>query len=71
MSKMSKVSAIEKVLEMIQGYDDNAEHNPRLMHHIQGVILGISMCDVLDMEEVNELRQRMYDVYDYHKEEAK
>ena len=30
MSKMSKVSAIEKVLEMIQGYDDNAEHNQDL-----------------------------------------
>lgn len=68
MSKMSKVSAIEKVLEMIQGYDDNAEHNPRLMHHIQGVILGISMCDVIDMEEANELRQRTYDVYEIHKE---
>lgn len=68
MSKMTKVSAIEKVLEMIQGYDDNAEHNPRLMQFIQGVILGISLCDVIDMEEANELRQRTYDVYEIHKE---
>lgn len=52
---------------MIQGYDDNAEHNPNLMHHIQGVIIGIHLCDVINMEQTNELREPMYDVYDIHK----
>ena len=56
---------------MIEGYDENAEHNQACMKFIQGVILGISMCDVITMEQSNELRQRMYDVYKFHKEETK
>lgn len=43
MSRMSNISAIEQVLEMIEGYDENAEHNHAGMKFIQGVILGLSM----------------------------
>lgn len=71
MSRMSNISAIEKVLEMIEGYDENAEHNPRGMQFIQGVILGLGMGDVITLEQEAELRERMYDIYRFHKEEAK
>ena len=71
MSRMSNISAIEHVLEMIEGYDENAEHNPAGMRHIQGVILGLGMGDVITMEQGSELRERLHDVYDIHKEEAK
>lgn len=71
MSRISNISAIEHVLEMIECYDKNEEHNPASMRHIQGVILGLSMGDVITMEQSTELRERLHDVYDYHKEEAK
>lgn len=71
MSRMSNISAIEQVLEMIEGYDENAEHDPASMRHIQGVILGLSMGDVITMEQSSELRERMYDIYKFHKEENK
>lgn len=71
MSRMSRMSAIEQVLEMIEGYDENAEHDPASMRHIQGVILGLSMGDVITMEQSSELRERMYDIYKFHKEENK
>lgn len=48
---MSNISAIEKVLEMIDGYDTNEEHNPAGMRFIQGVILGLGMGDVITMEQ--------------------
>ena len=56
MSRMSNISAIEHVLEMIEGYDENAEHNHAGMKFIQGVILGLSMSDVITMEQSSELR---------------
>lgn len=71
MSRMSNISAIEQVLEMIDGYDRNEEHNPAGMRFIQGVILGLGMGDVITMEQETELRERMYDIYKFHKEEAK
>lgn len=71
MSRISNISAIEQVLEMIEGYDENAEHNHAGMQFIQGVILGLGMGDVITMEQETELRERLYDVYDYHKEENK
>lgn len=71
MNSMSTISAIEQVLEMIEGYDENAEHDPASMRHIQGVILGLSMGDVITMEQSSELRERLHDVYKFHKEEAK
>lgn len=71
MSRMSNISAIERVLEMIDGYDRNEEHNPAGMRFIQGVILGLGMGDVITMEQETELRERMYDIYKFHKEENK
>ena len=71
MSRMSNISAIEQVLEMIEGYDDNAEHNPAGTKFIQGVILGLGMGDVVTMEQASELRERLHDVYKFHKEETK
>lgn len=71
MSRISNISAIEKVLEMIDGYDRNEEHNPAGMRFIQGVILGLGMGDVITMEQETELRERLYDIYKFHKEEAK
>ncbi len=71
MSRMSNISAIEHVLEMIECYDENAEHNPADMRHIQGIILGLRMGDVITMEQSSELRERLHDVYKFHKEEAK
>lgn len=71
MNSISTISAIEQVLEMIEGYDENAEHDPASMRHIQGVILGLSMGDVITMEQSSELRERLHDVYKFHKEEAK
>ncbi|AZS06503.1 hypothetical protein [Enterococcus phage Nonaheksakonda] len=71
MSRMSNISAIEQVLEMIKGYDENAEHNPAGMKFIQGVILGLGMGDVITMEQTSELRERLHDVYKFHKEETK
>lgn len=71
MSRMSSISAIEKVLEMIEGYDTNAEHNRAGMQFIQGVILGLGMGDVITMEQSSELRERLYDVYKFHKGAAK
>lgn len=71
MSRMSNISAIEHVLEMIEGYDENAEHNHAGMKFIQGVILGLSMSDVITMEQASELRERLHDVYKFHKEETK
>lgn len=71
MSRMSNISAIEQVLEMIEGYDENAEHNPTGMKFIQGVILGLGMGDVITMEQTSELRERLHDVYKFHKEETK
>lgn len=68
---MSNISVIEKVLEMIDGYDTNEEHNPAGMRFIQGVILGLGMGDVISMEQESELRERLHDVYKFHKEEAK
>lgn len=60
----------KKVLEMIDGYDRNEEHNPAGMRFIQGVILGLGMGDVITMEQETELRERMYDIYKFHKEET-
>lgn len=71
MNSISNISAIEKVLEMIDGYDTNEEHNPAGMRFIQGVILGLRMGDVITMEQESELRERMYDIYKFHKEENK
>lgn len=71
MSRMSNISAIEHVLEMIEGYDENAEHNHAGMKFIQGVILGLSMSDVITMEQSSELHERLHDVYKFHKEETK
>lgn len=71
MSRISNISAIEKVLELIDGYDRNEEHNPSGMQFIQGVILGLGMGDVITMEQETELRERMYDIYKFHKEENK
>lgn len=71
MSRLSNISAIEQVLEMIEGYDENAEHNPAGMRFIQGVILGLGMGDVITMEQSSELRERMHDIYKFHKEENK
>lgn len=71
MSRISNISAIEQVLEMIDGYDRNEEHNPAGMRFIQGVILGLGMGDVITMEQETELRERMYDIYKFHKEEIK
>lgn len=71
MSRISNISAIEQVLEMIDGYDRNEEHNPAGMRFIQGVILGLGMGDVITMEQETELRERMYDIYKFHKEENK
>lgn len=71
MSRISNISAIEQVLEMIDGYDRNEEHNPAGMRFIQGVILGLGMGDVITMEQASELRERMYDIYKFHKEENK
>lgn len=71
MSRISNISAIEKVLEMIDGYDRNEEHNPASMKFIQGVILGLGMGDVITMEQETELRERLYDIYKFHKEENK
>jgi hypothetical protein len=56
---------------MIEGYDENAEHNHAGMKFIQGVILGLSMGDVITMEQSSELRERLHDVYKLHKEETK
>lgn len=47
------------------------EHNPAGMRFIQGVILGLGMGDVITMEQESELRERMYDIYKFHKEENK
>lgn len=71
MTRISNISAIEQVLEMIEGYDENAEHNHASMKFIQGVILGLSIGDVITMEQSSELRERLHDVYTFHKEEAK
>lgn len=71
MSRISNISAIEQVLEMIDGYDRNEEHDPAGMRFIQGVILGLGMGDVITMEQSSELRERMHDIYKFHKEEAK
>ncbi|AHB79759.1 hypothetical protein CF83_gp58 [Enterococcus phage IME_EF3] len=71
MSRISNISAIEQVLVMIDGYDRNEEHNPARMRFIQGVILGLGMGDVITMEQETELRERMYDIYKFHKEENK
>lgn len=71
MSRISNISAIERVLEMIDGYDRNEEHNQAGMRFIQGVILGLGMGDVITMEQETELRERMYDIYKFHKEEIK
>lgn len=71
MSRISNISAIEQVLEMIEGYDENEEHNPAGMRFIQGVILGLGMGDVITVEQQTELRERMHDIYKFHKEEAK
>lgn len=70
MSRINNISAIEKVLEMIDGYDTNGEHNAASMRFIQGVILGLGMGDVITMEQESELRERLRDVYKFHKEEA-
>lgn len=71
MSRISNISAIEQVLEMIENYDENEEHDPAGMRFIQGVILGLGMGDVITMEQSSELRERMHDIYKFHKEEAK
>ena len=71
MSRISNISAIEQVLEMIDGYDRNEEHNPAGMRFIQGVILGLGMGDIITMEQASELRERLHDVYNFHKEGAK
>ncbi|UIE13717.1 hypothetical protein [Enterococcus phage EFap02] len=71
MSRINNISAIENVLEMIDGYDTNGEHNPAGMRFIQGVILGLGMGDLITMEQESELRARMYDIYNFHKEANK
>ncbi|WZK93631.1 hypothetical protein [Enterococcus phage EnP] len=68
---MSNISAIEHVLEMIECYDENEEHDPASMRHIQGVILGLGMGDVITREQASELRERLHDVYKFHKGENK
>ncbi|MGV2809915.1 hypothetical protein [Enterococcus faecalis] len=68
---MSNISAIDSVLDMIEGYDESKEHNPVRMQFIKGVIFGLRMGDVITREQSAELRERMYDIYRFHKEEKK